>query len=599
MPDRLPLAELAGLPEFYHPVASPDGEHVAVYWDGTGRNELHVIDAETDEMTRLTDGEVPRSARWPVHWGPDGEQVFFHLDDDGDEQNDLWAVSLDGDAERVVSLDGQCVLQSVTDDSLVFGSDAGEQMNLYRCALDGSDVEKLTDYDLPVWYAPVAPDGERIAYATNESDDLENRDAYVADADGGNARRLPVGEDGAETYPVAFGPAGDRLLLADDTEDLSRCGVYDLAKDEVTWYGTGEFEEAPVAFRPDGSGFLATRTREAGVVPVFYGLDGDSRELDFPEGVASLPHSDRGVFVSDDAFVVSHTATDSRKQLYRYDLSTDEREVLLEADYGDLDPADFASAEYVTYESPDGLEIGALLYDSGERPSPAVVRVHGGPHAQFQKRFDPYAQFLVSRGYSVLMPNYRGSTGRGREFKNRIHGDWGGREQEDVAAGARWLKRKEWTDDERIAVYGGSFGGYSVYVQLTTRPDLWTTGIASVGITDLHALYEDSMPHFRSILEEQMGDPEDDADLWRERSPITHVEAMGRPIQMIHGVNDPRCPVSQARRFRDALEERGWTEGEDGDFEYEELGEEGHGSTDIDQKIRTFRLVEDYLDRRL
>jgi dipeptidyl aminopeptidase/acylaminoacyl peptidase len=196
-----------------------------------------------------------------------------------------------------------------------------------------------------------------------------------------------------------------------------------------------------------------------------------------------------------------------------------------------------------------------------------------------------------------LLPNYRGSTGRGREFERAIHGDWGGDEQADIAEGGRWLLDREWIDGERVGVFGGSFGGYSVYCQLTQYPTLWTTGIAWVGITDLHELYEDDMPHFKHQLRTQMGDPEENYDLWRDRSPIEHVDATERPICMIHGVNDQRCPIEQARLFRDALQDRGWIDGED--FEYNELGDEGHGSTDIQQKIRAFEILSDYLDSEL
>jgi dipeptidyl aminopeptidase/acylaminoacyl peptidase len=146
-------------------------------------------------------------------------------------------------------------------------------------------------------------------------------------------------------------------------------------------------------------------------------------------------------------------------------------------------------------------------------------------------------------------------------------------------------------------VFGGSYGGYSTYCQLTTYPDLWATGVAIVGMTDLEALYEESMPHFKTTLEQHLGDPEENGEFYRERSPVTHVDQMERPICMVHGVNDPRCPVSQARIFRDALLERGWAEGED--FEYHELGEEGHGSTDTEQRIRQYDILVDYIEERL
>jgi dipeptidyl aminopeptidase/acylaminoacyl peptidase len=199
----------------------------------------------------------------------------------------------------------------------------------------------------------------------------------------------------------------------------------------------------------------------------------------------------------------------------------------------------------------------------------------------------------------VLLPNYRGSVGRGREFQQAILGDWGGREQEDIAAGGRWLGDREFVDEDRLAVFGGSYGGYSAYCQLTMHPEIWQTGVAWIGITDLQLLYEESMPHFKATLEQQLGDPEENADLWRERSPITHVENMEAPVFVVHGVNDPRCPISQARTFRDALLDEGWEMGPDGDFEYEELEEEGHGSSDAEQKVRAFGLIGEYLNRRL
>ncbi len=603
---------LARLPEFYHPIVSPDGERVAFYHDDTGRNELEVLDLDSGARERWSDGEVPRNARWPIGWDADGARVFFHRDEGGDEQNDVYAIDGEGAVERVIAVDGQAILHDVCPEgrSLYYGSDEGDQMNLYRVELESGASRQLTSYDQPVWSAVVGPAGEQVAYAANESSQLENRDAYVMAADGSRKRKLDVGEEGAECVPADWHPDGDRVLFTDTTDDLARAGVYDLESDDVTWISDGSAEEAAVAFSPSGERVVTARTREAATVPVVYetGLDeqGVGTEFDLPEGVAGVASGAGGdAFVDDATVVLAHTASDERKALVRYDLDTHTTETLLEPDYGDLDPDAFVEAEYVTYESEDSLRIGALLYDARDGPAvaadatdqPGVVMVHGGPHSHSSKAFDLYAQFLATRGYTVLQPNYRGSTGRGREFKQLILGDWGGMEQADVAAGGRWLASREWIDPNRVAVFGGSYGGYSTYMQLVTYPDLWTTGIAWIGITDLPRLYEESMPHFQATLEQQLGDPEENAALWQERSPITHVDELVAPIFIIHGVNDVRCPISQARLFRDALLERGWEEGTD--FEYEELGEEGHGSTDVDQKLRAFSLLGDYLDRRL
>ena len=600
-----PLEDLASLPSFYHPAASPDGDCVAVYYDGSGRNELYLLDPETGAKTQVSDGDVPRDARYPFRWAPAGDELYFHRDQDGDEQNDILTIDrADGTVETLVDNDSQCLLSDVQADRLLYTSDAGQQMNLYLHDRGTDETVHLTQYRQPVRGGLFGPDGDRVAYATNESENLDNQDVYVAPLSDGavddDARNLEIGDHGAEASVADWHDDGDRLLVSDNSTDKPRCGVYDLATDEVAWYTDAEHVESPTAFLADGSGFLATRRRECAVVPVVYDLaSGESRELDLPEGVASFPGYGDAALLSDTEVLLTQETPTQRSALLVQDLETGETRTLLEPEYDDLDPDGFVDCEYHTYESHDGTEIEALLYDSGERPSPAVVMVHGGPPAQDVQRFGRTVQFLATRGYSVLQVNYRGSTGRGREFKNAINGDWGGAEQGDVAEGTRWLAERDWIDEDRIAVVGGSYGGYSTYCQMVQYPDLYAAGVAIVGITDLEALYEESMPHFKTTLERYLGTPEENPDLYRERSPINHVENLAAPLSIVHGVNDPRCPVSQARLFRDALEDAGYEAGETEDFEYNELSEEGHGSSDIGQRIRSYRILADFLERRV
>lgn len=600
MNEQLPLEELASLPEFYHPVASPDGDKVAFYYDKSGRNELYVLDVDTGELEQISDGQVPRNARWPIMWHPEGEKIVYHKDDSGDEQNDIHMMDMEGEVEVVVEMDGQCIINDISEDGryVLFTCDRDEQMNLFVYDSEEDEIDKLTEYFQPVGGAVIDPECEKIAYTTNESEDLKNRDIYLCDIDGSKKRKLDIGEEGYKTQSQAWAQDGKRLLIEDNTTNMVRTGVYDLEDEEVTWLGSDDYDEHPKCFSMDGDEVLGLRMKEATLRPVIFDMDGSTRGLGLKDGVGMYPpYSKNNVFTNAESIIMAYTTSVDRKELIQYELDEDEHEILLGAEYGDIDPEEFVESEFITYESEDDLSIGALLYDSGERPSPAVVMVHGGPHGQSMKRFDIYAQFLASRGYTVLQPNYRGSIGRGRDFKRKIHMDWGGKEQDDVANGARWLKEPDWIDEDRLAVFGGSYGGYSVYMQMVKYPELYKTGIAWIGITDLHKLYEGDMPHFQSMLEEQMGDPEENYDLWRERSAIEHIKNMRRPILMVHGVNDPRCPIEQARIFKEGLEDMGWEEGDD--FEYEELSEEGHGSTDISQKIRVFQILEDYLERRL
>ena len=612
------LEALASLPTLAHPTVSPDGSEVAFYYDVTGRNELHVLDLETGDLEQWSDGEVPRNARWFVEWAADGDAVYFHLDDDGDEQNDIHRLSRDGDAEPVVEMDGQAMLHDVGDDgeTLLVGSSRDGQMNVYRHDLAAGETTKITNHDRAVWGSHLSPDGDRVAYSTNESDDYDNKDVYVAAADGSAARNLEIGETGAESMPVDWHPDGDRLLVTDNSTDLGRVGVYDLDADDVTWYGDGEYDEGAQFFTEDGERILATRSRDAVAVPVVYDVDsGEGQELDLPDGVAGFGMAG-DASIAADRVALTHTTPTTRTELLAYDLDTDETETLVEPEYGPFEPEDFADAEYRTVDS-DGVpetdqhavahdpyesfDVGALLYDSGERPSPLIVNPHGGPRARDTKRFDLYTQVLASMGFSVLKVNYRGSTGRGREFVEELIDDWGGAEQGDVATAAEHvLETRDWLDDDRVVVFGGSYGGYSAYWQAVQYPDLYDASVAWIGLTDLEDMFENTMPHFRTeLMEKYLGTPEENPELYRERSPVEYVENVDAPMFLVHGVNDRRVPVSQARIFRDALETAGYDAGESGDYEYEELGEEGHASSDQDQKLRMFRLLEDFLDRRV
>ncbi|MFW6382506.1 MAG: S9 family peptidase [Haloferacaceae archaeon] len=610
------LEQLASLPTLAHPTVSPDGTEIALYYDVTGRNELHVLDVETGDLEQWSDGEVPRNARWFVKWGADGDRVYFHLDEGGNEQNDIHAITRDGEVESVVEMDGQVTLQDVGEDgeTLLVGSNRDGQMNVYRYR-DG-EITKLTEYDRAVWGSHLSPDCERFAYSTNETDDYDNMDVYVADIDGSNARNLEIGEVGAESVPVDWGPDGERLLVSDNTEDLGRIGVYDLATDEIEWLGDGEYEEGAEAFLPDGERVIGIRSREAESIPIVYDLaTGESEEFDLPDGVAGFGMAGNPV-VDESRVALTQTTPTTRPALLVYDVERHETETLVEPEYGPFEPSDFADAEYFTVDSDgvpetrqaavahepyDELEIEALFYDSGVRPSPLIVNPHGGPRARDTKSFDLYTQVLVSLGFSVLQVNYRGSTGRGREFVEELIDDWGGAEQGDVVVAAEHLLEKyDWLDDERVVVFGGSYGGYSAYWQMVQYPDLYAAGIAWIGLTDLEDMFENTMPHFRTeLMEKYLGTPEENPQLYEQRSPVTHIENLAAPLFVVHGVNDRRVPVSQARIVREALEEAGYEEGEDGDFEYRELGEEGHASSDQDQKLRMFESLADFLDRRV
>ena len=607
------LRELAKLPTLRSPQVAPDGDTIALYYDVTGRNEIHLLDPATGSLEQLSDGNVPRSVRAGFKWSADGDRLFYHRDEGGDEQHDIHAMERDGTSEPVVEMAGQVYLQAVGEDGeiLLFGSNRDGQMNIFRHDLSTGESTKLTEYERAARSVELSPNGDRFAFSTNESEDYENQDVYVADIDGTNVRNLEVGEVGAEASPADWGPEGERLLLSDNTTDLGRSGIYDITTDEITWFGGEEYDEQPSHFLPGGDRFIAQRSRGTVAVPVVYDIEtGVATEFDLEDGVTSVIDERLG----DGRDLLYHTTATRRPELVAYDLESDTSEVILEAEYGPFDPAAFVSPEEITFTS-DGipetpqqaiehepfaeLEITGLLFDSGQRPSPLIVNPHGGPRARDVQRFSYRTQFLLSRGFSVLQINYRGSSGRGRAFVEELYDDWGGAEQGDIATGVEHVCRQyDWIDEDRIVVYGGSYGGYSTNWQIVQYPELYDAAITWVGVSELTDMYENTMPNFRTeLMVKYLGHPDENPTIYEQRSPVTHIDNVDVPLLIVHGVNDRRVPVSQAKILQEALTDAGFEAGVD--FEYEELGEEGHGSSDIDQKIRSLELLDDFLERRI
>jgi dipeptidyl aminopeptidase/acylaminoacyl peptidase len=608
---RIPLEDLCRLPSFYLPTVPWRADRVAFYWDKTGRMELHVMDLATRETRQVSDGEVPRALRTGFAWDRADRSIVFAKDSGGNEQHDLFRIDVASGAVTRLTNDPtaqEYVAQFSPDDKWITvltnkrdpaAPDRPGQLNLWKMRADGSDYAPLTRYAFPVFGGLWSPDGQRISYWTNEdTTDLGNLDSYVIQADGSGARKVLSVRKGSKDTVADWHPDGRRLAVTSDASGQDRAGILDSETGAVRWLGQDNVEEHAVRFSKDGKLLAAIRNFESSVQPIVYDVEtGEAHELTLPAGFAV----GASFFDADRKLLVTFSSDVTRSSLVSYDLATDTYETLLPAEYGSIDRSLFVEAKHIWYPTLDGRKIPALLYAPrdiapGER-LPALVHVHGGPTWQWFRGFDPFAQFLVDRGLVVIEPNIRGSTGYGVDFRDAALKDWGGADLEDVAGAAEYLKTLPYVDPERLVVFGGSYGGFMTFIAATKKPDLWRAAVSWVGISDLHKLYEKSMEHFKYYFREQMGDAEKDRALWRDRSAIEFADQLHAKLLMVHGVNDPRCPVEQSRIFRDRLLELGRKEGED--FEYVELGDEGHGSTDITQKIRTFNILADYLERVL
>ncbi|MCI4369025.1 MAG: S9 family peptidase, partial [Thermoplasmata archaeon] len=494
---------------------------------------------------------------------------------------------------------------SPDDRSVLFLSNAPgrggrRQLNLWRVPADGGTPSQLTEYAFPVGFGGLAghsPDGRSIAYSANESEDLKNADIYVARSDGSSPERVLRVREGSVDGPASWHPDGHRIAVNSDATGTQRPGILDLGTREIRWLGKDGEDESVVEFSPDGRRLLTLRHHGVQIDPHVYDVDsGEGQRLPLDGGVTL-----RLAFAKDNDSVFCAFSSPTRRPEFVLLRPGQPTTVLRAADYGSIDPTRFANCRVVRYLAPDGRSIEALLYSpphiaAGAR-LPALVEVHGGPTAQFFRNFNTLAQCLVSRGIVLLQPNIRGSTGYGSEFRDLNRNDWGGADLSDVVAGAEYLAGLPFVDPTRVGVWGGSFGGFMTYLATVKRPELWKAACAWVGISDLERLYDESREHYQYYFREQMGEPQKNRELWRDRSAIHFADRLTAHLLMAHGVNDPRCPVDQARLFRDRLVELGRKEGKD--FEYLELTDEGHGSADIEEKLRMYRTLSDFFARAL
>lgn len=597
---RIQLEHLMRLPSVYFPAVSNDGKRMAFYWDKSGHMELYLIDLPECTPQQISDGNVPKSLRAGFIWSQDDSRIVFAKDVGGNEQHDLYSMDIaTGDVvqlTRTPKAQDYAVEFSPDDAWISILSNRNGQLNLYKLRSDGSEAVQLTDFANPVSGGQWSPDGKRLVVTANESADLRNADVYVVSADGSHCQRVLRVKDGSKDRPVAWLPDGDHLAITSDASGVNRAGILDLSSETVTWLGHEGVEESAACLSEDGTLLATLRNQEATIAVVIHNLEtGSETVIGSEAGLSIWPD-----FALDDTTLIMAKASATRhRELLAVDLATGEEHVLTPVDYGSVDTTALVDSTHVRYESTDGLSIPALLTTPGNlsqgAKAPAIVIVHGGPTGQFFRGFDPFVQVLADRGYVVLQPNVRGSTGYGVAFRDRNLNDWGGGDLEDVAAGVSYLKSLDLIDPDRVAVFGGSYGGYMTFMAVVKKPELWKAGIAWIGITDLHRLYDKSMEHFKYYLRTLMGDPQENADLWKDRSAIHFVENLKAKLLILHGVNDPRCPVEQSRIFRDRMLELGFKEKDD--FEYIEFADVGHASSDIRQKTATYQLIADFLDR--
>ncbi len=264
-----------------------------------------------------------------------------------------------------------------------------------------------------------------------------------------------------------------------------------------------------------------------------------------------------------------------------------------------LNEDDLSEMKSISYTSRDGLTIpGYLTLPKGGKPKnlPVVINPHGGPWARDSWGFNPEVQFLANNGYAVLQMNFRGSTGYGKKFWEASFKQWGRTMQDDITDGVKWLISQGIADPERIAIYGGSYGGYATLAGLTLTPELYAAGVDYVGVANLFTFMQTIPPYWKPMLDmlyEMVGNPVTDSLALAEVSPVFHADKIVAPLFVAQGANDPRVNKAESDQMVDALKARGI------DVEYMVRDNEGHGFRNEENRFDFYRAMIAFLDKHL
>lgn len=595
-----------------HPKFCSDGQHVAFLSNITGIPQVWKVKLCEEplwpEQLTFEAERVQWLACSPV---PGDDRLVFGRDVGGNENAQIYL--LDGPEETCLTAGHEGARHipgewSKDGERLLFASNRRGRsiFDVYLQPLDG-ELEVIWYNDGPGYPVGLrsSPDGKRAVFSRMESSfrnrlfelDLGTRTVRDASPYNGDARHFILGysEDG-----------GSLLVTTDMDSDFLYVARLDMETTMVERVVEADWDVRGLCLSPDGR--LLAYDVNVGGTSELYVLDlvsGEKRKADLgavPGMIYTRGFGDAPSFSPDSTMLAfSYTSATRPIDVHIWDLKSDEVRRATRSSLGGLDAGSFSAPELVNYPTFDMDEHGetrmipAWIYRSegATGKAPVVVLVHGGPESQSRPSFDFRIQYFLQNGYSVFVPNVRGSTGYGKAYS---HLDDVRRRMDsvaDLAHGAHWLQQQPGIDGEKLVVYGGSYGGFMVLSAVTTYPDLWIAGVDFVGISNLATFLRNTSGYRRGHREAEYGSLAHDAEFLESIAPINHIEKIEAPLMVVQGANDPRVPLSESEQMVEAMRGLGK------EVEFHVFDDEGHGLVRLNNKKVAYPAIISFLEKHV
>lgn len=570
------------------PSFSPDGRRVAFVSDLSGTPQVWTLDLDDGWPDRVTSIEdTVRS----VEWSPDGEVLAFTVAPGGGMNQQIYTITPEGFETRRLTaggLDNNWVGTFHREGrwlSLASNRDDPATMDAWVYDRDAGALRKLVSNPGVGFITDVDHQGQRAVVYRME--DRSDDNLFLVDLETGAEALLTPHEPPGSFLGGFFTPDGKSLYLASNFErDLRAFSRVRLSADGTP----GPIEV--LAARDDAELQNLVPSHDGSFIVLLWNVAGRSELAFWDVASATLTPGPElpaeivgGIDISRDGrrIVFSLSGAAAPSDLWLLDRADDTLRQLTRSPHAGIDLATLVRPELVRYTAHDGLELSGWLYrpPGVKGPAPYVLSFHGGPESQERPRFRADYQALLRRGIGVFAPNVRGSSGFGKRFVNLDNGALRFDGVRDIESTVRHLVDSGLADGERLGLMGGSYGGYMTMAGLAWYPELFAAGANLFGVVNFETFFAHTEPWMAAISKKEYGDPQTQADLLRELSPIHRIDQVQDPTLVLHGANDTNVPVVEAEQVVDHLEKRGIP------VRYVLFDDEGHGFRKTENRIQS------------
>ncbi|MCH8344289.1 MAG: S9 family peptidase [Planctomycetes bacterium] len=614
---------LFGNPDKASPRISPDGEQLAYLAPVNGVLNVWVRPIDDPTAANPVTRDTGRGIRI-YFWAYTSKHILYLQDDAGDENWRLYCVDLTTRREKALTP------ASATAPGAQEPHEVTARIQHVSYKFPYEIIVALNDRDpqFHALYRVNIETGERILLQDNDrflafhtDDDYNVRFAARLTSDGGNEMLMPAGEgrwklfaqismeDLLTTGPVDFDEMGSVLYMIDsrgrDTAALTSINLETGAAKTLAADKKADIS-GDVMLHPTRKHLQAASSTY--IRKKWHIIDRTLRD-DF-EFLADLAGGEMSVIsrtLDDTQWIVAFEMDSGPVRYYRYEREAPSAHFLF-TNRSELEGAALAPMHSQVIRARDRLKlvsyytlpVGSDADGDGwpEKPLPMVLWVHGGPWGRDFWGFDPVHQWLANRGYAVLSVNFRGSTGFGKKFINAANMEWGGRMQLDLLDGVRWAVKKKIADPQKVAIMGGSYGGYATLVGMTFTPETFACGVDIVGPSNLVTFMETMPPYWEPFVElwaTRVGDHRtpDGRSFLAQRSPLTFADRIARPLLIGHGANDPRVKQAESDQIVETMQANNIP------VTYVLYPDEGHGFARPENRLSFFAVAEAFLAEHL